>query len=62
VRDKSKFACRPKLIWVVQSSAQKYCAFVFSESDVHFARSAPSKGRIAIAVNVARNAVDGPVS
>ncbi len=30
VREKSNFACPVKLIWVVQSLAQKYFCFVFS--------------------------------
>jgi hypothetical protein len=37
MRDRSNFACAFRLIWVVQSSAQKYSSFVLSEIDVHFA-------------------------
>jgi hypothetical protein len=33
MREKSNFAWPFKLIWVVQSRAQKYSAFVFSEID-----------------------------
>jgi hypothetical protein len=44
VRAKSNFAFRFKLIWAVQSFAQKYFAFVFSVVDVCFARSAADKG------------------
>jgi hypothetical protein len=32
------------LIWLVQSLAQKYSSFYFSEIDVHFTRSAPAQG------------------
>ena len=44
MRGKSNFACLFKLIWVVQSLAQKYCYFVLPEIGVHFARSASARG------------------
>jgi len=44
LRERSKFVCPLKLIWGVQSLAQKYSSFVFTEIDVHSARSAPTQG------------------
>jgi len=41
---------------------QKYFPFPKFGFAVYFSRSAPSKGRIAIAVDVARNAVDGQIA
>jgi hypothetical protein len=44
VREKSNFACRFMLIWVVQSFGQKLFCFVFAEIDVCLSRSAPTQG------------------
>ena len=46
----------------VNPCPQKYSCFPKFGFGVYRPRSVPSKGRIAIAVNVVRNAVDGPMS
>src|SRR6516162_5894261 len=44
LREKSKFASHIKLIWVVQSLAQKYSAFVFPKFMIDCSYSAPTQG------------------
>jgi hypothetical protein len=44
LREKSNFASRSNLIWAVQSLAQKYCSFVFSEIVIDYLYSAPTQG------------------
>jgi hypothetical protein len=43
-REKSDFARPFKLIWAVQSLAQKFSIFAFPEIDVCFPHSAPTQG------------------
>jgi hypothetical protein len=47
VREKSNFALLFKLIWAVQSCAQKFFAFQFSENHDYLRRPGPKEGRIA---------------
>jgi len=44
LRQKSNFASPINLIWLVQSFAQKYFSFVFSEIMIDCSHSAPTQG------------------
>ncbi|HLG80232.1 MAG TPA: hypothetical protein VKY22_04390, partial [Bradyrhizobium sp.] len=60
---KSKFGFRLKLIWAVQSVAQKYFCFVFSEGVICSAHPGPPEGRLAnVTIRWAGDAVDARAS
>jgi hypothetical protein len=44
VREKSNFVCPLKLIWGVQSSPLKFCAFLIPEIDDYSRRPGPKEG------------------
>src|SRR5579871_7026234 len=60
---KSKFGFRLKLIWAVQSVAQKYFCFVFSEGVLCLPHPGPPEGRLAnVTIRWAGDAVDARAS
>jgi hypothetical protein len=62
LRVNSKFLKQINLIWVVQSFAQKYSAFKLSQISGFLPASRPIEGRLAIATNAGRDAVDARAS